>query len=303
MSKGDFAKVTKQEGDWIQVANIWEDKGDAWIMYQNKKGKQLAEAAPDPGSAEAEFAKVEGWLKSCRAALADGKEPPPDPRAPPPAADGGGFGVGGGGGFNSDAVGGVGAKKAVSDEEAELLAMLKGFGSNAFAEGEAGGEGGAPPPPPAEGGGNASGGANKPHPSVSKPKAKPKPAAAASSGGEPPPDMSEEELLAMLKGCGSGAPAGVAGGDGGGGAAGTIEERIDDSDFKVRKQAYVDLAELFNKEQQPEGGGDSVGACFEMKAVGGEHIVEAAAKEKNAMAFVDGIGVCEAFFLKAPAQN
>ena len=47
MNKGDVANVIAQDGDWIQVQNYWDSKPAAWLMYQNKKGKQLAEAAPD----------------------------------------------------------------------------------------------------------------------------------------------------------------------------------------------------------------------------------------------------------------
>ena len=47
MNKGDIANVIAQDGDWIQVQNYWDSKPVAWLMYQNKKGKQLAEAAPD----------------------------------------------------------------------------------------------------------------------------------------------------------------------------------------------------------------------------------------------------------------
>ena len=47
MNKGDVANVIAQDGDWIQVQNYWDSKPAVWLMYQNKKGKQLAEAAPD----------------------------------------------------------------------------------------------------------------------------------------------------------------------------------------------------------------------------------------------------------------
>ena len=47
MNKGDVANVIAQDGDWIKVQNVWDSKPAAWLMFQNKKGKQLAEAAPD----------------------------------------------------------------------------------------------------------------------------------------------------------------------------------------------------------------------------------------------------------------
>jgi len=251
-------------------------------MYQNKKGKQLAEKAGDQGAAGQGWSELAAHTKASRIAAESGE-------APPPPADDGGFGGGGFSGVDSL------PKKAVSDEEAELLKMLKGFGSNTFEGAEAGG---APP---------RSDAAAKPKaPPKPTAGAKPKPAAkpAAKPASAPPPSSGksqqaeeEAELLAMLKGLSSGGGGGDGGDDGGGAQAPkednrTLEEKLDDSNFNTRKGAYGELAKLFEAEK------DGASEVFASKA---ETILEVVAKEKNANAFAAGLPALEAFVVKADA--
>jgi hypothetical protein len=163
LSKGDFVKCVATQDDWIKCENIWSDKGgEAWLMVRNKKGKQMAEAAPDPAKASATYEPLKVWQKQLRLALADGKDPPPKP---------GGGGSGGGGGMQEIGGGGFG-KKALTEEEAECLAMLKGHGKSNFDNNDGGGSGG------------DSGGLPEPPPKKAAPK--PPPPAAAAAKPSPP---------------------------------------------------------------------------------------------------------------------
>jgi len=143
-----------------QIQNIWDTRADVFFMYQvAKTGKQLAEPAGDQGEASAGWTAGQEKMKAGDA-------------APSSPSGGGGFGEVGGGGF--------GAKKEVSSEEAELLKMLKGFGSTTH---EGGGDDSAPPAaaaaPPKEAPKKPP--APKPKPPAPKPKAAPPPTAAAAS--------------------------------------------------------------------------------------------------------------------------
>jgi hypothetical protein len=150
-------KVTATQGDWVKVENVWDAAkgGDAWLMFQNSKGKQMAE----PGGDAAAFAALKAQLKAAKDAAENGEAPP----------DTGG---GGGGGFGGSGGGGFGAKKEVSAEEAELLKLLKGFGSTTHEGGDDGGNAAAPPAAPPK----AAEAAKKP-PAPKPPAPKPKPAA------------------------------------------------------------------------------------------------------------------------------
>jgi len=164
LAKKGVVKVLATQGDWLKVENVWEPGkgGDTWLMYQNSKGKQMAE----PGGDASAFNELKAQLKAAKEAAENGEAPPDI------GGGGGGFGEVGGGGF--------GAKKEVSSEEAELLKMLKGFGSTTH---EGGGDDSAPPAaaaaPPKEAPKKPP--APKPKPPAPKPKAAPPPTAAAAS--------------------------------------------------------------------------------------------------------------------------
>jgi len=57
LNKGDFVHVLSQDGDWCKVQNIWDAKPTAWFMFQNKKGKQMAQPAEDQSAAQVKWAK------------------------------------------------------------------------------------------------------------------------------------------------------------------------------------------------------------------------------------------------------
>jgi hypothetical protein len=67
LNKGDFVLVLAQDGDWCKVQNIWDAKPTAWLMFQNKKGKQMAEPAGDQAGAQANWTKqmecMVGWWR------------------------------------------------------------------------------------------------------------------------------------------------------------------------------------------------------------------------------------------------
>ena len=72
MKKGDFAFLVVQEGDWGKIQNVWDpqevpgkvpkDKKHAWIMLQNKKGKQLAEKAEDQVEAKKAWVRMQQMM-------------------------------------------------------------------------------------------------------------------------------------------------------------------------------------------------------------------------------------------------
>ena len=58
VNKGDVVNVLSQDGDWCKIQNIWDPKPAAWFMFQNKKGKQMAEPASDQSSAQTNWTKT-----------------------------------------------------------------------------------------------------------------------------------------------------------------------------------------------------------------------------------------------------
>lgn len=96
VKKGETLNVVKTDGDWCLVQNIWDNKPEAWFMFQNKKGKQMGEPSTDAADAQAKFTRMQEELINPPAA---------------PVEEGGSFGK----------------KAEKSDEELELLKMLKGF--------------------------------------------------------------------------------------------------------------------------------------------------------------------------------
>lgn len=70
LNKGDFVNVLAQDGDWCKVQNIWDAKSTAWLMFQNKKGKQMAEPAGDQAGAQAKWTKKMEDLVSRRRLVA-----------------------------------------------------------------------------------------------------------------------------------------------------------------------------------------------------------------------------------------
>ena len=83
--------------------------------------------------------------------------------------------------------------------------------------------------------------------------------------------MSEAELLAMLKGAGSAPPSG-GGGSAAATPAGSMEERLDDSDFKVRKAAYEELTKTLGETADPNDQVSSFFAPSLYLSVRGQHI-------------------------------
>jgi len=328
LKKNDAMNVLKTEGDWHQIQNYWGDQPEAWVMFQDKKGKQKAEAAADTAAAAAAFIKRQETDIAAAAAQAAAEA------EMAAASQGGGMGGGGGGMGGAGAPpppppptrtvqqpvpGGtwwtaLGVVKVLSkaDKKGDSVGVLKkgnainvlktegdwhqiqnywGDQPEAWIEFQVKGK------PKCEAAADPAAAAaafiKRQEDDIAALVAQYEAEAAAAAeaagggaggggGGAKTAAEEEAELLALLKG----------GGDPGGGPAaapGSLEERLDDSDVKVRSAAYEELIKLFEAEQ------DGASEVFSSKLA----LMPEVAKEKNAAAFVGAIKPCSIFMERA----